>query len=295
MSRSLAKPLKGYIYGSAFLSLGIILLILGVMAWESWPALRGIGTGVFGTVWHPSEGLYGMFPMIFGSLAVTLIALLIALPIGLLTAFFTAELLSSRYRLYVRSLLEVLAGIPSVVIGLMGVAFLSPWIGDVFDLQTGRTILSGGTLLSVMILPTIVALSDDAFRNVPLHYRTSAYELGLYRYELFKEVLLPAAKPGVRGAVLLGTGRALGETMAVMLVIGGIDRLPDPIFNVLTPGQTITSKLGRSLSETPFGSLHFSALVLMGSFLLLAVVLITLMSRMSITHSPNSNVKGSPS
>lgn len=199
---------------------------------------------------------------------------------------FTSEVLPDRLRPYARSLLEIMAGIPSIVFGLMGVAFLNIWIEELFLLQTGRTVLSAGFLLALMILSTIVALSDDALRNVPDEYRHRGQELGLYRRELCRELLFPLAKPGIKGGVLLGAGRALGETMAVMLVIGGVDRIPTPFYNMLTPGQTITSKLGRELTETSFGSLHFSALVLMGLLLLGAVLLITLWSqRKSYQHA----------
>jgi len=178
-----------------------------------------------------------------------------------------------------RSSLEILAGIPSIVYGLIGVAFLSIWIADIFNLQTGRLILTAGILLAVMILPTILSLTEDAISNVPDQYKENAHALGLYRYEVIKEAILPQAKADITGAVLLSLGRALGETMAVMLVIGSIDRLPDPIYNVLSSGQTITSKLGREVGESAFGSTHFSVLVFMSLILVALSLLLTIMSQ----------------
>ncbi|RMF65716.1 MAG: phosphate ABC transporter permease subunit PstC, partial [Calditrichaeota bacterium] len=215
---------------------------------------------------------------LYGSLMVTFIALAIALPLGLLTAVFTSELLPGRFRIYVKSLLELLSGIPSIIYGLIGVAFFSVWVEKLFDLQSGRTILTGGLLLAVMVLPTITTLADDALHNVPRKYREAARGLGLYKYEVVKSAVLPNAKGEIVGAVLLALGRVLGETMAVMLVIGSIDKIPTSGFNVLVPGQTITSKLGREMAETAFGSLHFSALICMGLVLLLFVLLTTILA-----------------
>jgi ABC-type phosphate transport system permease subunit len=161
---------------------------------------------------------------------------------------------------------------------LIGIVFLSIWVERAFDLQSGRTIFTGGLLLAVMVLPTIVTLSDDALHNVPQKYREAAKSLGFYRYEVIKNAVLPIAKTDIIGAALLALGRVLGETMAVMLVIGGIDRIPGSFFNVLVPGQTMTSKLGREIAETAFGSLHFSAMIFIGLILLVFVLLITMIA-----------------
>ena len=234
-----------------------------------------IGWQLFTLQWHPPTGEYGILPMLYGSAMVTTIALIIAVPLGVFSAIFTSEILSARHRLYVKSFLEILAGIPSIIYGLIGVAFFSVWVGDFFDLQSGRTILAAGILLSVMVLPTIISLSDDALHNVPEKYREAARGLGLYDYEIILSAVLPIAKGDIIGTVLLAFGRVLGETMAVMLVIGSIDKIPQSVFNFLVPSQTITSKLGREISESAFGSLHFSALIFMGLLLLATVLVLT--------------------
>jgi len=266
---------KSYVALSTFLSAGVIVLIITFLVLHSWDAIMQTGWQLFTLDWNPAKARFGMLPMVYGSAAVTVIALAIALPLGLTTAIFTSEMLPRGLRLYVKSLLELLAGIPSIIYGLIGVVFFSVWVGNLFELQSGRTILTAGVLLAVMVLPTIVTLSDDAMHNVPQKYREAAAGLGLYRYEVIRSAVLPAARGDIIGAALLALGRALGETMAVMLVIGSIDRLPQALTNVLVPGQTITSKLGRELAETAFGSLHFSAMIFMGLMLLIVVLVLT--------------------
>jgi phosphate ABC transporter permease protein PstC len=267
-----------YVVGSTFISATLILVIILFLAINSWEAIRQSGLRLFTLEWNPSKEKFGILPMIYGSAAITIISLGIALPLGISAAICTSEILPSRFRLYVKSLLELLAGIPSIIYGLIGIVFLSIWVERAFDLQSGRTIFTGGLLLAVMVLPTIVTLSDDALHNVPQKYREAAKSLGFYRYEVIKNAVLPIAKTDIIGAALLALGRVLGETMAVMLVIGGIDRIPGSFFNVLVPGQTMTSKLGREIAETAFGSLHFSAMIFIGLILLVFVLLITMIA-----------------
>ena len=267
------------IYGSTLVSTALVALILLTLLLQSGPAIFEAGHTLHMTEWNPAEGVFGIVPMIVGSFLVMVIALALAVPTGILAAIYIAETRSESVKRMARSSLEILAGIPSIVYGLIGVAFLSIWIADIFNLQTGRLILTAGILLAVMILPTILSLTEDAISNVPDQYKENAHALGLYRYEVIKEAILPQAKADITGAVLLSLGRALGETMAVMLVIGSIDRLPDPIYNVLSSGQTITSKLGREVGESAFGSTHFSVLVFMSLILVALSLLLTVMSQ----------------
>lgn len=270
---------KSYVLMSINISTAIILLILTFLLINSWQAIIEIGWGVFSGEWHPAAGKFGIMAMIYGSVAVMIIALIIAIPLGIMTAVFTSEVLPAKYRFYVKSMLELLAGIPSIIYGLIGIVFLSVWIEDFFALQSGRTILAGGILLAIMVLPTVITLSDDALHNVPAKYREAARGLGLYPYEVLKSAVFPHAINDITGALLLALGRVLGETMAVMLVIGSIDRIPVPFLNTLLPGQTITSKLGREIAETAFGSLEFSALIFMGLLLLVFVLAFTILAQ----------------
>jgi len=252
------------------------MLIVIVLFINSWQAISEVRWLLFTIEWNPSASRFGILPMLYGSATVTLIALILSVPLGLLTAIYTSEMLPEQYRFYVKSMLELLAGIPSIIYGLIGIAFLSVWIGGFFDLQSGRTLLTAGILLAVMILPTVITLSDDALHSVPVKYREAAKGLGLYKYEVIKSAVLLIAKTDIVGAVLLAMGRAIGETMAVMLVIGSIDKIPQPIFNFLVAGQTITSKIGREISETAFGSLHFSAMIFMSVLLLIINLVLTI-------------------
>jgi phosphate ABC transporter permease protein PstC len=273
------SAMRAYCFGSAIVSVLIVGTILLTLLIQSAPILIADDAQLIGTKWSPGSGQFGILPMLFGSIFVMLIAVLIAFPVGLMAAIYIAETRSSKLRRIMKSALEILAGIPSIVYGLIGVAYLNIWIADLFDLQSGRIILTAGILLGIMILPTFLTLAEDAISAVSVKYRENAKSLGLYRHEVFLSVILPKAKSGIAGAGLLALGRALGETMAVMLVIGSLDRLPSPLFNALSSGQTITSKLGREVTESAFGSPHFSALVFMGLLLVLITILLTIISR----------------
>lgn len=269
---------------SAIFSLGCVAVILLTLIVGSLPVFFQNGTALFSLQWEPYAGTYGILPMFYGTVVVTLIALCLAVPLGLMSAVCLSEIAPASLRVPLKSALEILAGIPSIIYGLIGVAFLSVWIGDIFSLQSGRTVLAAGILLAIMILPLIITLCDDALQAVPRRYRETAAGLGLYRYEVFKDVLWPIVKPDMVAAILLALGRALGETMAVMLVIGGLDRIPDPAFNILSPAQTVTSKLGREIAEAPFGSVHFSAMIAMSLLLVILCIGLSLAAQIFATR-----------
>ncbi len=280
---SKGNVLEILMYLAVLISTVSVLAIFVFVLKDSTMIFQKEGLGfVFGREWNVGKDIYGALPMIVGTTLVTAIALILSLPIALGSAIYTALILKHRQRLVVKSLMELLAGIPSILYGLLGVAILSTFIGDSFDLQTGRTILTAGILLAVMILPTIMTFSEDALRSVPEEYSESALGLGLTRSEMILSGVLPIAIPGIIGAVLLGVGRAIGETMAVMLVIGSIDRIPSPLYNVLVPAQTITTKLGRETAESAIGSMHWSALMGLGLILLVMVMIIFSISNIFI-------------
>lgn len=269
----------GVIFFSMVTGSLLSLLIVVVLVLQSLPALQEINVRLLTTRWEPQNNAFGLLSMLYGSVAVTWIALLVALPIGFGAGVYLSEMCSPRRRLVMKAALEALAGIPSIVYGLIGVAVLSVWIEDLFALSSGRTILTAGLLLSVMILPLLITLIDDALHAVPSSYREAALALGMFKTEMLRYALLPIARTKIAAATLLALGRAFGETMAVMLVIGGIDRLPNPLYNLLVPGQTLTSKLGREVAESAFGTLHFSVLISAGLLLLLTVLVLTFLAR----------------
>tara|TARA_R110000850_G_scaffold68774_1_gene153177 strand:- start:139 stop:1005 length:867 start_codon:yes stop_codon:yes gene_type:complete len=280
MSASQNNIGKCYVLVSTYLSIAIVAIIFVVLFLSSYDAFANIGWDLFSLEWNPSKDKFGILSMIYGTVSVTFIALGISVPLGILTAIFISEIIPEKYRLYIKSAIELLAGIPSIIYGLIGIAFFSAWVSSLFELPTGRTILTAGILLSIMILPTIVTLIEDALHNIPKKYREASKGLGLYQFETITKTLLPIAKKDIAGAVLLALGRALGETMAVMLLIGSIDRIPEPFYNVLNPGQTMTSKLGREIGESAFGSLHFSTLNAIGFLLFLIVITVTIITQL---------------
>ncbi len=261
----------------AVLAAGSVGLFFLFLVTESLPIFRVQGWEFLtGQQWWPGE-TYGALPMIYGSLVVTGLALLGVLPLALGGAVFTSEFLPPRGRTVVKSLMELFAGVPGIVYGLLGVTVLAVWVKDTFGLIDGNTLLTAAILLGLMVFPTILTLSEDALHAVPGAYRDAALGLGLTKLQTVTHGVLPQALPGIAGAVFLGLGRAMGETIAVMLVIGGRDRIPDPWFNVFAPGQSIPSKLGRETAEALGTDLQWSALMALGLLLFLLVLGVTVL------------------
>lgn len=261
-----------------------MLLMVTLFIWQSIPVWKHEGISyVTGKSWFFRQQEFGMLPMVYGSVMVAAVALIIAVPLGLGTAIFTSEFLPSRVRLVVKLIVELLSGIPSVVYGLLGILFLRNWVYDMlerFEPLNGDTLLTAGLLLAVMVLPTIMTLADDALRGVSVNQRLAARGLGLTQTETIFSIVLPQAAPGLMSAVLLGLGRALGETIAVFLVVGRQDnQWPDPIYSMrllIESGQTLTSKLGSSETNIAYGDpLHWAAMVGLGLILLLMTAAIT--------------------
>lgn len=232
-----------------------------------------------GTEWFYRAGRFGALPMLYGTLAVSAVALLVAVPVGVGAAVFSAEILTGRARLLVKTTVELLAAVPSVVYGLLGVVLLRGWVYRLlaaWEPLSGDTLLTGGLLLGVMILPTVMTFSDDALMAVPARQKAAARALGLTRAEVVFGVGLRQALPGLLSAVLLALGRALGETVAVFLVVGRQDNQWPERLLALTPlteaGQTLTSKLGGSETFLAIGDpAHWSALMGLALVLLLVV------------------------
>jgi phosphate transport system permease protein len=260
--------------------------MLVVFAVQSTPVWRHEGLEyVTGKQWHFRQLVFGTLPMLYGTLAVSGVALLFAGPMGIAAAIFMSEYLPTRPRLAMKLVVELLAGIPSVIYGLLGILFLRNgvyWALQAVGLDplSGDSLLTAGLLLGVMILPTIVALADDALQSVPAQQRQAARSLGLTRAETILAVALPQARRGLIAALLLALGRAFGETIAVFLVVGRQDnqwpRMWFSIDSLIGSGQTITSKLGGPETNIAYGDpLHWAAMVGLGLLLLSAVVALT--------------------
>jgi len=266
----------------SLISFSFIAILLFFLFFESLPAWKEKGlTFLLGKTWYYRNESFGLLSMIYGTIWVSLIALGLAAPIGFGTAIFISEYSGGKTRMLLKMLVELLAGIPSVVYGLLGVLILRSWIQSSFSIQSGDTLLTAGILLAIMILPTITSLSEDAIQGVPRRFREASRSMGMTQVQTIFYAVLPSAKTGLISSCLLGLGRALGETIAVFLVIGRADsRLPES-WSSLQPlteaGQTLTSKLGGSEVHLAFGEpLHWSALCGAGLVLLLAVSIVYL-------------------
>ena len=258
-------------------ALATLALLVGVFAWQSGPVWRHEGAGyITGSKWFFRQHEFGALPMIYGTLVVAAVALVLAAPVGLGAAVFIAEYLPKRARLAVKMLVELLAGVPSVVYGLLGILLLRDWVYETFEPLSGDTLLTAGILLAVMVLPTVVTLADDALRAVPSPQRRAARALGLTHSEMIWSVTLPQARRGIGAAMLLSFGRALGETIAVFLVVGRQDN--NLHASLLEAGQTLTSKLGGSETNIAYGDpLHWGAMMGLGLLLLVITGVVTLL------------------
>jgi phosphate transport system permease protein len=274
-------------YGFSILAASCAVLAIGLFVWQSIPAWQHEGLRFLsGQKWFYRQVQFGALPMIYGTIAVSVIALVLAAPVGVGAAIFSAEFLPFRIRLAVKIAIELLAGVPSVVYGLLGILFLRDWVYRMlapFDPLSGDTLLTAGILLGIMILPTVMTLCDDALRAVPSPQRLAARSLGLTQTETILSVSLPQALRGIVAAVLLALGRALGETIAVFLVVGRQDnQWPASLFSLrplIESGQTLTSKLGSSETNIAYGdTLHWAAMIGLGLALLAMVVTVTLVA-----------------
>jgi phosphate ABC transporter permease protein PstC len=204
----------------------------------------GLKSFLAGSSWYPSEKLFGLWPMIVGSLAVTAGALVIGVPFGLSCAIVLTEFSSKRVRRVIKPVIELLAGIPSVVYGFMGVIILVPFIRETFG-GPGLSVLAASIILGVMILPTIISISVDSLQAVPPSYREGSIALGATRWQTVKMVLFPAARSGIIASVILGMGRAIGETMATIMIAGNAAEIPR---SLLAPVRTLTSNVALEMS-----------------------------------------------
>ncbi len=242
--------------------IGLFVAARGLPLFLSFGAWRFIAS----SQWEPAQGLFGVFPMIAGSLLVTAGALLLAVPLGVGMAAFLAELAPAPLARALRPAVDLLAGIPSVVYGFVGLAVLVPWIRSAFG-GPGFSVLAGALLLGVMVLPTIVAVAEDAIRAVPRTYREGSLALGATPWQTLTRVVLPAARPGIVAAVVLGMGRAIGETMAVLMVTGNVTALPD---SLLAPARTLTANIALEMSYA--SGRHQEALFATGIVLFLVIM-----------------------
>ncbi|MDD5465826.1 MAG: phosphate ABC transporter permease subunit PstC [Candidatus Omnitrophica bacterium] len=218
---------------------------------------------LFGKSWYPisEPPQLGILPLILGSLLVTLGAAIISIPIGVACAVYIAEIAPLKIKEILKAGIELLAAIPSVVLGFIGMVTLVPWVKTTFHLPTGLTALSGSIILAFMAMPTIVSIAEDALYSVPKSYKEGAFALGATHWQTIYRVLLPAASSGIVAAVMLGIGRVIGETMAVMMITGNAAVIPQ---SILVPVRTLTATIAAEMGEAVVGSEHYFALFAIG-------------------------------
>lgn len=257
-----------YLFGaSAFI---ILLLIALFIIREGYPIFSKVGLWDFvtGTEWDVAGNHFGILAMIIGSICVTLGAALISVPLGIFCAIFLTDVAPIRLRGIVRPALELLVGIPSVVYGLVGMLMLVPMIRSTGH-GSGDSILAASIVLAVMVLPTIVSISEDSINAVPRMYREGALALGATKWQMIWHVVLPCAKSGIMAGIVLGMGRAIGETMAVIMVIGNSIIIPDSVFS---PARTLTGTLALELKYA--SGMHWNALFATGVVLFIFILLV---------------------
>lgn len=254
---------------AALLALSLITLFI-FQAGLPLIAQAGLIPFLTGTTWDPTGDppQFGILPMILGSVWVTLGALAIGVPLGLAVTVFMVDLAPPRVGAVMRPVVQLLAGIPSVIYGFIGLALLAPLVRGIFG-GPGLSVLTGALILGIMILPTIISISEDAVRAVPIALRTGALALGATRWEVIKDIVLPTARSGIVASVILGMGRALGETMAVIMMIGNSLNIPA---SLLDPATTLTSNIGLEMAYA--SGAHRQALFATGIVLFLLIMLL---------------------
>lgn len=268
------KALAAAAWVSVLTLAGIFLLLLS----NSVRAFGSISVTAFfsGAAWNPAahgEATYGIGAMLASTFLVTFGAMLIAVPLGIGTAAFLSEIASPRVRNILKPAIEMLAAVPSVVIGFLGIVLVAPALAWAFQLPHGLNALNGSILLAVMALPTLISVTEDAIHAVPRRYKEASYALGANRWETLVRVTLPSCKSGVLAAVMLGLGRALGETMTVLMATGNATAMPHGFFDSV---RTITATVAIEMGEVPFETPHFYSLFACALVLFLITLLVNL-------------------
>jgi phosphate transport system permease protein len=282
------KTIKTVFFFTALFAVIVVAFILLFLLRDGYLIFSQVGIFdfLFDTAWTPTAFVpsYGIFPLIAGTILVTIGAMVFAVPLSLGCALYIAELASPRVKKVLKPAVELLAGIPSVVYGFFGLIFLTNFIRVTFDLPTGETWLAASVLLGIMALPTIISVSEDAISSVPREYKEGSLAIGATRWQTMSRVIVPAALSGIAAAIILGIGRAIGETMAVLMVAGNAAIIPDPIWNILSPLRTLTGTLGIEMGEVSVGSEHYNALFGIAVVLLIITLIVNLSAVAILRH-----------
>jgi len=275
MKRKTDSVIEAVIFICGMLSIVFVTLIFGFLLKEGFAFFKefGIFSFITGELWYPTSDppKFGILSLIVGSLMVTAGACVIAVPIGVMSALYISEIAPKGARDVLKSFVELMAAIPSVVIGFVGMVTLVPFVRNVFDIPTGLTAFSGSVMLAFMAMPTIITISEDAIRSVPWSYKEGALALGATKWQTIHRIVLRAALPGIIAAIMLGIGRVVGETMAVMMITGNAAHIPGSIFE---PVRTMTATIAAEMGETVRGGMHYRSLFAIGLVLFLITFIV---------------------
>ena len=259
--QSREKTIRFVFFGVALASITTLFLIALCLFAEGIPIFKSVSVTdfVFGKYWYPTDdpAEFGILPLILASIAVTVVSSAISIPLGVLTAFYLAEGASARVREWVKPIVELLAALPSVVIGFFGMVIVAPVLQDLLNIPTGLNLFNASLMLAFMSIPTICSLSEDAIFSVPGELKEASLALGATHWETIARVIFPASISGICTAVILGMSRAMGETMVVLMVAGGAAMIPTSLFDPVRP---MPASIAAEMAEAPFQSEHYYAL-----------------------------------
>ena len=274
------KVLVSFFFFNGFFAVFVLLGIFSLLFFEGAPAFKTISPKefFFSTVWNPTSPVqekYGILSLVISTMMTTLGALAIATPLGVACAAYLSDIASHRVREIIKPAVEILAGIPSVVVGFLGLVVVAPILAKIFNLPNGLNALNGSILLAVMSLPTIISLSEDALVAVPQEYKSASLALGANRWQTLVRVTIPSALSGIIASIMLGMGRAIGETMTVLMACGNSQAMPHSFLDAV---RTMTATIAIELGETAYGSPHYHSLFIIGFVLFIMTFLVNLVS-----------------
>jgi phosphate transport system permease protein len=264
---------------SASISILVLSLIVVFLFMEGLPIFKDVSvTGfLFGHDWYPTSDPpdFGIFPLLMASIAVTILSAIVAIPLGVMTAIYLAEIASPGVRQIFKPIVELLAALPSVVIGFFGMVVVAPFLQSTFNLATGLNLFNASLMLAFMSVPTITSISEDAIYSVPTELKEASLALGATHWETISRVIIPASLSGLSTAIILGMSRAIGETMVVLMVAGGAALVPSSLFDPVRP---MPASIAAEMAEAPFRSEHYYALFAIGMMLFLFTLLFNLIA-----------------
>jgi phosphate transport system permease protein len=277
--RARERAIRAFFLVVAMASITTLALILLFLFAEGLPIFREVSPRdfVLGTYWYPTHDPpeFGILPLIVASMAVTAVASLISIPLGVLTALYLAESASFRVRQFVKPVVELLAALPSVVIGFFGMVVVAPFLQELLNLGTGLNLFNAALMLAFMSIPTICSISEDAIFGVPAELKEASLALGATRWETIWRVIVPASISGICTAVILGMSRAIGETMVVLMVAGGAAMIPGSLFDPVRP---MPASIAAEMAEAPFQGEHYYALFATGIVLFIFTLAFNMMA-----------------